>query len=84
MGRQGCIRFDVTDHVCLAVLRLRISAARAGRHARAPRIPPKKRPSVAVVRWRRGRVGKGQMGSARMGSLQISFFLTEGLFGYSR
>ena len=25
---------------------------------------------------------KGQMGSARMGSLQISYFLTEGLFGY--
>ena len=28
--------------------------------------------------------GKGQMGSALMGSLQISCFLTEGLFGYSR
>ena len=27
--------------------------------------------------------GKGQMGSALMGSLQISCFLTEGLFGYS-
>ena len=27
-------------------------------------------------------VGKGQMGSALMGSLQISCFLTEGLFGY--
>ena len=29
-------------------------------------------------------VGKGQMGSALMGSLQILCFLTEGLFGYSR
>ena len=29
-------------------------------------------------------VGKGQMGSALTGSLQISWFLTEGLFGYSR
>ena len=29
------------------------------------------------------RVGKGQMGSALMGSLQISCFLTEGPFGYS-
>ena len=29
-------------------------------------------------------LGKGQMGSALMGSLQISCFLTEGLFGYSR
>ena len=28
--------------------------------------------------------GKGQMGSALMGSLQISSFLTEGLLGYSR
>ena len=28
--------------------------------------------------------GKGQMGSALMGSLRISCFLTEGLFGYSR
>ena len=27
--------------------------------------------------------GKGQMGSALMGSLQISCFLTEGLFWYS-
>ena len=30
------------------------------------------------------KVGKGQMGSALMGSLQISCSLTEGLFGYSR
>ena len=29
-------------------------------------------------------VGKGQMGSALMGSQQILVFLTEGLFGYSR
>ena len=29
-------------------------------------------------------LGKGQMGSALMGSLQTSCFLTEGLFGYSR
>ena len=29
-------------------------------------------------------IGKGQMGSALMGSLQISCFLTEGPFGYSR
>ena len=29
-------------------------------------------------------LGKGQMGSALMGSLQILCFLTEGLFGYSR
>ena len=29
-------------------------------------------------------LGKGQMGSALMGSLQISCFSTEGLFGYSR
>ena len=29
-------------------------------------------------------LGKGQMGSALMGPLQISCFLTEGLFGYSR
>ena len=28
--------------------------------------------------------GKGQMRSALMGSLQISYVLTEGLFGYSR
>ena len=27
--------------------------------------------------------GKGQVGSALMGSLQISCFLTEGPFGYS-
>ena len=30
------------------------------------------------------RLEKGEMGSALMGSLQISCFLTEGLFGYSR
>ena len=29
-------------------------------------------------------VGKGQMGAALMGSLRISSFLTEGLFGYPR
>ena len=29
-------------------------------------------------------IGKGRMGSALMGSLQVSCFLTEGLFGYSR
>ena len=29
-------------------------------------------------------VGKGQMGSALMGSLHLCCFLTEGLFGYSR
>ena len=40
--------------------------------------------------WRREVVetwrdfGKGQMGSALMGSLQISCFLTEGFFWYSR
>ena len=28
-------------------------------------------------------IGKGQMGSALMGPLQISCFSTEGLFGYS-
>ena len=28
--------------------------------------------------------GKGQMGSALMGSLQISYLLAEGLLGYSR
>ena len=33
--------------------------------------------------WLAGRIGKGQMGSALMGSLRISCFLTEGLFGYS-
>ena len=32
---------------------------------------------------RHGSVGKGQMGSALMGSLQITCFWTEGLFGYS-
>ena len=30
------------------------------------------------------KVGKGQTGSALMGSLQISCYLTEGIFGYSR
>ena len=29
-------------------------------------------------------LGRGQMGSALMGSLRISCFLTEGPFGYSR
>ena len=29
-------------------------------------------------------LGKGQMGSALMGSLQFLCFLSEGLFGYSR
>ena len=32
----------------------------------------------------RGARGEGQMGSALIGSLQVSCFLTEGLFGYSR
>ena len=34
--------------------------------------------------WRRERVGKGQMGSALIGWLRISCFLTQGLSGYSR
>ena len=56
--------------------------------------PPLKEPfAVAVVtdpaqlpaeRDCREAFGKGQMGSALMGSLQISCFLTEGPFGYSR
>ena len=29
-------------------------------------------------------LGKGQMGLALMGSLQSSYFLADGLFGYSR
>ena len=41
-------------------------------------------PSMAFERWWYSVLGKGQMGSALMGSLQISSFLTEGLFGYSR
>ena len=32
----------------------------------------------------RRKLGKGQLGSALMGSLQISCVLTEGLVGYSR
>ena len=34
--------------------------------------------------WGTGAIGKAQMGSAPVGSLQISCFLTEGLFGYIR
>ena len=37
-------------------------------------------PAVAGV----SELGKGPMGSSLMGSRQISCFLTEGLFGYSR
>ena len=46
---------------------------------RPPPDPPRAPRSLA-----RALLGKGQMGSALMGSLQISCLLTEGLFGHSR
>ena len=46
---------------------------------------PWRPPPAAATRAARARaVGKGQMGSALMGSLQISCLSTEGPFGYSR
>ena len=39
------------------------------------------RPRDQINKKRFGQFGKGQMGSALMGSLQISCCLTEGLFG---
>ena len=38
---------------------------------------------LSVPQHASAHLGKGQMGSALMGSLQISCLLTEGLFGYS-
>ena len=52
-------------------------------------LPPKGAVLLGRLALRQGReahavLGKGQMGSALMGSLQILCFLTEGLFGCSR
>ena len=40
--------------------------------------------AASMLGFSREEIGKGQMGSALMGSLQITFLSTEGLFGYSR
>ena len=40
--------------------------------------------AAPTIEARAARFGKGQMGSALMGSLLIHFCLTKGLLGYSR
>ena len=67
----------IYKYIYIYIYRERERERERGPGPRCPRMAPSSSSSD-------GSFGKGQMGSAIMGSLQFLWFLTEVLFGYSR